>query len=58
MLRTVREKSIGFAWQGLGGVCGGVATGVPSVRRWQKLPLCLTKPVTAGSKFRPAAGQG
>jgi len=38
----------GFAWQGFG---GGGAAGVATVRSCQKLPLCLTKPVPAGSKM-------
>ena len=41
---------IGFAWQGFG---SGAATGVASVRRCQKLPLHLIKPMPAGSKTDP-----
>jgi len=40
----------GFAWPGFG---GGGATGVASVRSCQKLPLCPTDPVPAGSKMDP-----
>jgi len=37
----------GFAWQGF---CSGGAIGVASVRRCEKLPLRLIKPVPGGSK--------
>jgi len=38
---------IGFVWQGFG---SWGATGVASVGSCQKLPLCPTEPVPAGSK--------
>ena len=41
---------IGFAWQGFG---SREATGVASVRRCQKLPLCPIEPMPAGSKMDP-----
>ena len=41
---------IGFAWQGFG---SGGATGMASVRSCQKLPLCPTEPMPAGSKTDP-----
>jgi len=37
-------------WQGFG---SGGAIGVASVRRCEKLPPCLIKPVPAGSKTDP-----
>ena len=40
----------GFAWQGFG---SGGAIEVASVRRYKKLPPCLTKPVPASSKTDP-----
>jgi len=40
----------GFAWQSFG---TGGATVVASVRRCQKLSLCLTEPVPAGSTTDP-----
>ena len=47
---STQPKCVGFVWQGFG---SGGATGVASVRSCQKLPLCLTEPMPAGSKTDP-----
>lgn len=41
---------VGFTWQNFG---SGVATGVSSVRRYQKLPSCWTEPMPASSNKDP-----
>ena len=44
------HKCFGFVWQDFG---SGGATGVSSKRSCQKLPLCPTEPMPAGSKADP-----
>jgi len=49
-VNTISDDSYGFAWQAFG---SERTKGVASVRSCEKLPLCLIKPVPAGSKTDP-----